>query len=164
MTDVDFVASDEDFSVFFSVADQIKLTRELDKKQSSLVRDTKNRMQLSFVSTVKNLSDKEVTLVLAERVPVSENTEIRVTNVKISPNEKPDAKGIYRFTMTLKAREEQKIRVSYQVDYPSSLILDVKRKQMRDAAPSPSPSSPFAPQAPKKMDMEERIYQMEKQL
>lgn len=163
MTDLDFVASDEDFSVFFSVADQIKLTRELDKKQSSLVRDTKNRMQLSFVSTVKNLSDKEVTLVLAERVPVSENTEIRVTNVKISPNEKPDAKGIYRFTMTLKAREEQKVRVSYQVDYPSSLILDVKRKQMRDAAPSPSPSSPYAPPAPRKMDMEEKILQIEKQ-
>src|SRR6185436_13137558 len=50
MTDIDFVASDEDFSVFFSVADQIKITRELDRKQSSIVRDTKNRMQLSFVS------------------------------------------------------------------------------------------------------------------
>jgi len=165
MTDVDFVANDEDFSVFFSVADQVKLTRELDKKQSSLVRDTKNRMQLSFVSTVKNLSDRDVTLVLAERVPVSENTEIKVTNVKISPNEKPDAKGIYRFTMTLKAREEQKIRISYQVDYPSSLILDVRRKEMREAprsfSPSPSPAAPHAPM--KKMDMEDRILQIEKQ-
>src|SRR6185369_265993 len=112
-------------------------TRELDKKQSSLVRDTRNRMQLAFVSTVKNLSDREVTLVVAERVPVSENGDIRVSNVKISPNEKPDAKGIYRFTMTLKPREEQKVRVSYQVEYPSSLILDVRRKQM--APPSPSP-------------------------
>ena len=160
MTDLDFVANDEDFSVFFSVADQIKLTRELDKKQSSLVRDTKNRMILSFVSTVKNLSERDVTLVLAERVPVSENTEIRVTNVKISPTEKPDAKGIYRFTMTLKPREEKQVRVSYQVDYPSSLILDVRRKQMRDAAPQ-SPSAPRP--SPKMHDFEDRILQIEKQ-
>ncbi|MFO0586908.1 MAG: mucoidy inhibitor MuiA family protein [Polyangiaceae bacterium] len=167
MTDVDFVADGEDFSVFFSVADQIKLTRELDKKQSSLVRDTKNRMQLSFVTTVKNLSDRDATLVLAERVPVSENTDIRVTNVKISPTEKPDSKGIYRWTLTLKPHEEQKIRISYQVDYPSSLILDVRRKQ---AAPSPYSPSPGAPitspprPAPKKIDLEERLYQMEKEL
>ncbi len=166
MTDIDFVASDEDFSVFFSVADQIKLTRELDKKQSSLVRDTRNRMQLSFVTTVKNLSDRETTLVLAERIPVSENNDIKVSNVKISPNEKPDAKGIYRFTLKLSPREEQKIRISYQVDYPSSLILDVRRKQMREAPASPSPSpSPAAPApAPKKMDFEDRILQMEKEL
>lgn len=158
MTDIDFVAADEDFSVFFSVADQIKLTRELDKKQSSLVRDTRNRMVLAFVTTVKNLSDRETTLVLAERVPVSENTDIKVSNVKISPSEKPDAKGIYRFNLTLKPREERVIRVSYQVDYPSTLILDVRRKKM--VPPSPSPSAP----RPKRMDFEDKILEMEKNL
>ncbi|MBK8255798.1 MAG: DUF4139 domain-containing protein [Polyangiaceae bacterium] len=158
MTDVDFVAADEDFSVFFSVADQIKLTRELDRKQSSLVRDTRNRMVLSFVTTVKNLSDRETTLVLAERVPVSENTDIKVSNVKISPSEKPDVKGIYRFNLTLKPREERTIRVSYQVDYPSTLILDVRRKKM--VPPSPSPSAP----RPRPMDFEDKILQMEKNL
>lgn len=155
VTDLNFVAKDEDFSVFFSVADEIKLTRELDKKQSSLVRTARNRMQLSFVSKVKNLSDREITMVLAERVPVSENSDIRVSNIRISPNEKPDIKGIIRFPLTLKAREERELRVSYQVEYPPSLILDVRRKQMHQAPASPSPAR--APQP----DVEERILQME---
>ena len=154
MTDIDFVAKDEDFSVLFSVADQVKLTRELDRKQSSLVRNARNRMQLSFVSTAKNLSDRPVTLVLAERIPVSENTDIRVTNVRISPNEKTDAKGIVRFQVTLAPKEERQFRISYQVEYPPSLIFDVQRKQMR--APQPSPAAPR-----KKMDFEDRLLQME---
>lgn len=156
MTDIEFVAKDEDFSVLFSVADQVKLTRELDRKQSSLVRNAKNKMSLSFVSRAKNLSDKPVTLVLAERIPVSENTEIRVTNVKISPNEKADLKGIVRWTVTLAPKEERELRVSYQVEYPPSLIFDVQRKQMR--SPSPSPGSPAPRQ---KVDFEERLMQIE---
>lgn len=156
MTDIEFVAKDEDFSVFFSVADQVKLARELDKHQSSLQRNARNRMQLSFVSKAKNLSDRPVTIVLAERVPVAENTEIRVSNVRIGPSEKPDGKGIVRWTVALAAREEREFRVSYQVDYPPSLVLDVKRKQMQRRA-SPSPA------APSKMDFEERLIQIEEQ-
>ena len=159
MTDIDFVTKDEDFSVFFSVADQVKLTRELDKHQSSLVRNARNRMQLSFVSTAKNLSDRPVTVVLAERIPVSENTDIRVSNVRIVPSEKPDAKGIVRWAVTLAPREERELRVSYQVEYPPSLVLDVRRKQMQmPASPSPSPAKP------RKMDFEEQLIQIEKQL
>ncbi|MRG93064.1 mucoidy inhibitor MuiA family protein [Polyangium spumosum] len=158
MTDVEFVAKDEDFSMFFSVADQVKLTRELDKRQSSLQRNARNRMQLAFVSRAKNLSDRPVTLVLAERIPVSENTEIRVSNVKISPNEKPDAKGIVRFTVTLKPREEREFRVSYLVEYPPSLVFDVRRKQQM-RPPSPSPAAPR-----QKMDFEERLIDIEQQL
>ena len=162
MTDIDFVTKDEDFSVFFSVADQVKLARELDKHQSSLVRTARNRMQLSFVSKAKNLSDRPVTVVLAERVPVSENTDIRVSNVKIVPGEKPDAKGIVRWSVTLAPREEREYRVSYQVEYPPSLVFDVRRKQMQAPA-SPSPSSPSPPRA-RKMDFEEKLIQIESQL
>jgi uncharacterized protein (TIGR02231 family) len=160
MTDIDFVTKDEDFSVFFSVADQVKMTRELDKHQSSLVRNARNRMQLSFVSTAKNLSDRPVTVVLAERVPVSENTDIRVSNVRIVPGEKTDAKGIIRWTVTLAPREEREYRVSYQVEYPPSLVLDVRRKQLASPPPAPSPSSPSKA---RKMDFEEKLIQIENQ-
>ncbi|MDC0667952.1 mucoidy inhibitor MuiA family protein [Nannocystis radixulma] len=158
MTDIDFVAKDEDFSVFFSVADQVKLARELDKHQSSLQRNARNRMQLSFVSKAKNLSERPVTIVLAERIPVAENSDVRVSNVRIGPNEKPDGKGIVRWTITLAAREERQFRVSYQVDYPPSLVLDVKRKQAQEPA-SPSPASPSP--AKRKIDFEDRLVDLE---
>ncbi len=154
MTDVDFVAQGEDFSLFFSVADQVKLTRKLDRKHSSLVRRARNRMQLSFVTTAKNLSGQEVELVLAQRVPVSENSEIVVSNVKITPAGKPDAEGIVRTTLTLKPQEERELRVSYQIDYPPSLVLDVQRRRSQPEAPSPSA-------APRKYNLEDRIHDME---
>lgn len=155
MTDIDFVARDEDFSLFFSVADQVKLARELDRHQSSLQRNARNRMQLSFVSKARNLSERPVTVVLAERIPVAENSDVRVSNVRIGPSEKADVKGIVRWTVTLAAREERSFRVSYQVEYPPSLVLDVKRKQMQETA-SPSPAAPR-----KQMDFEERLVEME---
>ena len=160
MTDIDFVAKNEDFSVFFNVADDVKLTRELDKKQSSRVRTARNRMQLSFVSTAKNLSDRPITVILAERVPVSENDEIKVSNIRVLPGEKPDVKGIVRWTLDLKPHEERELRVSYQVEYPPSLVLDVRRDRAKSPSPA-SPSMPSPPRAPQR-DFEDRILQLEK--
>lgn len=157
-TDVEFAAPGESFSVFFRVADQVKLTRKLDRKQSSLLRKTRNRMQLSFVTTVENLAKRPVSLVLAERIPVSENTEIRVSRVRITPRAEPDAEGIARWTVTLAPREKKQFRVSYQVDYPPSLILDVKRRQQDEPAPA-RPS-----RRPKKRDIEQEIMQYEQML
>jgi uncharacterized protein (TIGR02231 family) len=153
MTDVDFVAKGEEFSVFFSVADEVKLTRKLDRKRSSLLRRTRNRMLLSFVTTAKNLSDRTVELVLAERVPVSENSEVRVSNVRITPLKKPNAQGIVRWKLTLKPGEERSFRVSYQVDYPPSLVLDVQRRRSKPKSPSPTT-------APKR-GIEDRIHDLE---
>lgn len=152
MTDMGFVAHGEEFSVFFSVADQVKLTRRLDRKHSSLVRRARNRMQLSFVTTVENLSSQPVELVLAQRVPVSENSEIVVSNVKIAPAGKPDAEGIVRTPLTLKSREARDLRISYQVDYPPSLVLDVRRRREQPDAPA-SPARAYK--------LEERIHDME---
>ena len=165
MTDVDFVAQGEDFSLFFSVADQVKLTRKLDRKHSSLVRRARNRMQLSFVTSARNLSGEEVQLVLAERVPVSENSEIVVSDVKITPAGKPDVEGIVRFTVTLKPGEEIEFRVSYQIDYPPSLVLDVQRRRSQPEPGTwhPSPSSPYPSPPPGKYDLEDRIHDMEQE-
>lgn len=145
VTDLDFVAPGESFKVFFRVADQVKLTRKLDRKQSSVERRTRHRMKLSFVTTVENLGKRPVSLVLAERIPVSENTEIRVSQVRITPKEATDAEGIARFSITLAPGEKRTFGVSYQVDYPPSLILDVKRRRRapRPAAPSPSKQYQF---------------------
>jgi len=155
VTNVKFAAPGEAFSLFFRVADQVKLSRKLDRKKSSLSRKTRNRMQLSFVTTAENLSKRPVSLVLAERVPVSENVEIRVSRVQITPRARPDAEGIARWTITLEPGEKRQFRVSYQVDYPPSLILDVRRrKRLAPSMPSParSPSTP---------DIEERIMNFE---
>src|SRR4029078_12746444 len=86
MTNVDFVADGESFSMFLGVAEHLKISRALDKKHSALVRKQRTEMQLAFVVTVENLSGKPVSLTLADRIPVSEEREIVISNIKISPD------------------------------------------------------------------------------
>lgn len=140
MTNLDFVAEGEEFSVFLNVADQIKLSRVLDKKRSALVRKQRTQMQLAFVITVENLSQKAVSLDLADRIPVSEDRDIVVSGVKISPNVKPNSKGILRWPLSLKPKEKRSFTIQYQLEYPPTLVLEMNRKSAAPPAAAPRPS------------------------
>jgi uncharacterized protein (TIGR02231 family) len=161
MTNLDFVADGESFALFLSVADQLKLSRTLDRKHSALVRKQRTQMQLAFIVTVENLSNKPVTLTLADRIPVSEEKEIVISGVKVSPDAKPDSKGILRWQITLQPKEKRRFDVQYQIEYPPTLILEMKRGQAAPppmAAPGARPASP-APR--REYDLKNDIFQLE---
>lgn len=122
-TETDFVAPGENFSAFLGVADCIKLERTLDKKRSSLSWSGKRkRMLVSFLITVENLADKTMTLQLADRVPVSEIEDIRVNNIRIQPEVKPDAKGILKWDIALAPKEKREFRIEYTLEYPADFL------------------------------------------
>ncbi len=168
LTNLDFIADGEEFALFLRVADQIKLSRLLDKKHSALVHKQRTQMQLAFVVTVENLSSKPVTLQLADRIPVSEDRDIIVSGVKISPDVKPDSKGILRWPLTLQAKEKRKFEIQYQLEYPPSLVLETRREERthtEDQRPQDgaAPNLPMAmPAAPKPYDLKKNIEQLEK--
>jgi len=169
VTDVSFIAQGERFSVFLSVADHLKLARTLDKKNSSLVRKKRNKMQVSFIVTVENLSAQPSAVTLADRIPVSENKDIKIDEVRITGAAKPDSKGIVRWALSLRPKEKKQLRIAYQVEYPPELILETRRRhesahpigrrpaRMENAqAPSPAPS--FEPQ---KSEIGEQLMDLE---
>jgi uncharacterized protein (TIGR02231 family) len=159
VTELDFVAKGEQFSVFLGIADQLKLTRELDRKQSSLVRRTRNQMRLSFVVTVENLGSTEIRFTLADRIPVSENKEIRVSQVSILPAVKPDSQGLLHWDLSLKPGEKREFTIGYQVEYPPELSIETSRRRAyEEKNRAPSPSSPMPS---RKMDMEDQILDLE---
>ncbi|HUT79212.1 MAG TPA: mucoidy inhibitor MuiA family protein [Polyangia bacterium] len=165
MTDIDFIAQGEDFSLFFNVADHLKLSRTLDRKQSSLVHRQQSRMLVTFVVTVENLLAQETALTLADRIPVSENREIRVGNVRIAPACNPDSQGILRWDLVLKPKEKREFRISYQVDYPSELILDARRRRsVQPGSPSPSPASPMNNRSGGKYEIQDQLMDLEEML
>jgi uncharacterized protein (TIGR02231 family) len=165
MTDIDFIAKGESFSLFVSVADHLKLSRELDRKQSSLVQKKRSRMKVAFIVTAENLSSKTTSFTLADRIPVSENKDIRVSNVKVTPAGSPDSRGLLRWELKLKPKEKRQFRISYQVDYPRALVIEAKRKRMArpPAAVSPSPSDPFGAAEPA-YDFEDQLVDLEEML
>ncbi len=161
MTDLDFVAKGEKFALFLSVADHLKLSRELDKQQSSLVRKTRNQMQIAFIVTVENLGATATTLTLADRVPVSENKEIKVSQISVTPATKPDSQGLLHWDLTLLPKEKREFRISYQVEYPAELYIETSRRRAMDAS---SPTNAYAPKpssASKLGGVEEQIMDLE---
>jgi uncharacterized protein (TIGR02231 family) len=164
MTDIDFIAQGEHFALFLSVADHLKLSRRLDRKHSSLVRKKRNKMQVAFIVTIENLSSQESAVTLADRVPVSENKDIRVDNIKITDGVKPDSRGIVHWALSLKPKERRQLWISYQVEYPSELIIETRRRhesEMRERSASPS-ASPAAPR--RKADIGHQLMDLESQL
>lgn len=162
MTNLDFVADGEPFALFLGVADQLKISRVLDKKHSALVRKQRTQMQLAFIVTVENLSSRATQLQLADRVPVSEDKEIIISGVKISPDVKPDSKGILRWPLTLQPKEKRKLEIKYQIEYPPTLVLEMRRS--RDVEDSPALTAPGMPPMPaprKSYDLKENIQQLE---
>ena len=138
MTELDFVADGETFAVFLGVADQVKLSRVLDRKRSSIDRKKNTRMRVKWVITVENLSDAPVTLDLADRIPISQNKEIEVDKIDISGDKKPDSKGLLKWHLTLKPKEKKVFTIGYRVEYPPALIRQLNRDriQKRKAMPS----------------------------
>jgi hypothetical protein len=146
MTNVNFIAKSESFSLFLSVADHLKLSRELDHRFSSLLRGKRNRMKVAFVVSVENLSPEKTALTLADRIPVSENREIKVDQIDITPAVKANSQGILNWDLELPAGERRQFRISYQIEYPATLILETNRGSGGMAARramSPSPSMDF---------------------
>ncbi|MBK8996264.1 MAG: mucoidy inhibitor MuiA family protein [Myxococcales bacterium] len=163
MTNLDFVADGEQFAVFLSVADQLKLSRVLDKRRSALVRKQRTQMQLAFVVTVENLSSKVMSLKLADRIPVSEDRDVVVSGVKIAPEVKPDSKGILRWPLTLQPKEKRRFEIQYQIEYPPTLVLEAKRREAAEASPAAArPGSPALPSPRKAYDIRQDIEQLEK--
>lgn len=138
VTELDFIAEGEAFSLFLSVADHIKLSRRLDRKQSAISRGKRNRMQLRFIVTAENLSSEATTFTLADRIPVSEDKDITVDHVKVTDGKKPDARGLLHWNVTLGPKERREFQVSYEVEYPALLVLEAQRRR----AAEPSPSAP----------------------
>jgi uncharacterized protein (TIGR02231 family) len=162
MTSLDFVADGEEFAVFLSVADQLKLSRTLDKKRSALVRKQRTQMQLAFVVTVENLSGKTQSLKLADRIPVSEDKDIVISGVKISPEAKPDAKGILRFSLTLRPNEKRKFEIQYQIEYPPSLVVEMRKNEAAGRSPpAAQPGTPMLPAPRRSYDLKKDIERLE---
>ena len=78
-------------------------------------------MQASFLVTLENLSAHPVSVQLADRIPVSQSEEVKVSGIKIVPDVKPDVKGLLRWDVALPARKTKEFRIEYTLDYPTNL-------------------------------------------
>jgi uncharacterized protein (TIGR02231 family) len=135
-TDIKFVAEGEKFTALMGVADRIKLSRVLDRRNSSLVSGgERKRMQVAFDVTVENLGAEPAQVRLLDRIPVSETKEIRVSSVDIKPDGKPDDKGLLTWNLALRPAEKKTYRIAYVLEYPVVIVAPSDMQQGAPAAP-----------------------------
>ena len=121
-TDMKFVAEGEAFQLALGLADSIKLARVLDQKKSALVRGSRTRIQAAFVIIAQNLSKQSAGVRLLDRIPVSQDREIRVYDVSIEPKTAPDSKGLLEWKLVLAPGEKKELRLDYTLEYPLNYL------------------------------------------
>ena len=135
-TAIDFVGPGEAFSLYAGVEDEVKVSRVLDRSKSEKRKtsfSSKTELQASWIIEVENLADVEKNVRLADRIPVSQNDEVKVRSVKIAPKVTPDEKGLFSWDLILKPKEKRTLNVEYVVQYPK----DYTQRSYRNASKMP---------------------------
>lgn len=129
-TVLSLVAPGEKFSVFLGVNDGLKLDRKLDRKRSSIDRGRRRtELAVSYIVSAENLTKKELTLSLTDRVPAVQDDDIELDDVVIPKGAKRDRDGLVTWTRTIKPGQRVSWRIEYQIEYPTGLALRPTRKR-----------------------------------
>jgi hypothetical protein len=67
---------------------------------------------------VKNTKQSAITLLIEDRIPISQNKEIKVDDLEYGDAEYDEEKGILKWEFILGANEDVAMRLSYIVKYP----------------------------------------------
>lgn len=72
----------------------------------------------NYEITVRNNKATDIELVLMDRIPVSQNKEIKVEEVKTGGADYDEKKGLLTWKLNMKPKESVKKQLSYEVRYP----------------------------------------------
>jgi uncharacterized protein (TIGR02231 family) len=114
-------ASGEETRVFFGEDGQIKVKSEQVKREKIAAGFLSKTEKLHLVQriTVQNLRKTSVSIDVSDRLPVSQNSKIEVTNVSLLPAPaKKETNGILSWTLTLAPQEKKEITLDYTIEYP----------------------------------------------
>jgi uncharacterized protein (TIGR02231 family) len=112
----------------FGIDNRIEIVRvpEPQMKGRSGITGRYRTVERTHRTLIHNLLGRETTLVLEERLPVSEDERIEVklgTGTTPGFKDSPRRPGVKLWTLTLAAGEERELRFDYSVKYPRELNL-----------------------------------------
>ncbi len=121
------VAPGESTIVSFGVDERVKVNRKLIKSKvtsGGLFKSTK-KYELSFENSIRNFHTKDITCMIVDQVPVSQNPDIKVSDIKFNPkpSEENKEQGIYYWRLDLVQGQEIKITVSFTVEAPEKVTI-----------------------------------------
>ncbi|MCX6561552.1 MAG: mucoidy inhibitor MuiA family protein [Candidatus Aminicenantes bacterium] len=119
-------AAGEEAKFFFGEDGQIKIKFEQVKREKSGGGLLSKAEKLHFIYrlTVQNLRKTPVSVDLADRLPISQNSKIEVKDVVLTPAPaKRDEKGMLSWTVLLAPQEKKEILIEYTIEYPRDATI-----------------------------------------
>jgi uncharacterized protein (TIGR02231 family) len=113
--------SGEETRVFFGEDGQIKIKSEQVKREKIAAGFLSKTEKLHLIQriTVQNLRKTAVSIDVSDRLPVSQNSKIEVTNVSLLPAPaKKETNGLLSWTLSLAPQEKKEITLEYTIEYP----------------------------------------------
>ena len=122
------IPADKEFDAYLGVDEGISIERKREQNKESatgwFLVGTNKKHSRQFKITVQNFKKEPVKLTLTERVPVSQNEEIKVNLVNLSPDNAIKTKeGFLKWTMDLKPGEKKELTYEYTIEYPKDKVV-----------------------------------------
>lgn len=120
---VNFIASGAKFDFFLGVDDGIKVVRKtlLDKSiETGLIQKRKGTTR-KYETTVENFKTQPVKVTIYDQLPVSQDSSIVVSNIKLSPTPAKEEKDTGKLTweLSLKPQEKATVTEEFSVEWPT---------------------------------------------
>ena len=95
----------------------VKRTQPTDFKKNAFIGNNKI-ISKHYEIELKNNKLAAIDLILYDRIPVSQNKDIKIDDIETGSSEYDDKKGVLKWTLNLKANVKETYKFSYTVKYP----------------------------------------------
>ncbi len=103
------------------VVERKQLNNMKDKSLMGSTRTVKKEYEIS----IRNNKATDVEIVLKDRVPLTQNKEIKVEKITHTANEYDEKTGVLTWKVSLKAKESVKKQLTYEVKYPNGKRINL---------------------------------------
>lgn len=135
-TDLEDRAFNDSLEVALGTDPQLVVGRaKLEDYSSNVPLSDKRRVKLTYELNVQNRHPETVRLRLLDEVPVSEEKEISVKVLDDSGAEHDERTGKLTWLLTLPPGASQRLRFSFQVDYPKDKKVEIINHNVRISNP-----------------------------
>ena len=113
------LATEENLELSMGVDPSVIITRKkLDNFKSKSFLGTNRIVAKEYEIKVKNTKQNTINLLIEDRIPLSQNKEIKVSDIEYGDAVYDTEKGILKWEFTLEANKDVAKRLSYIVKYP----------------------------------------------
>ena len=120
-TTIDPYTTKKEMTLSLGVDSNISVTRKQNKNFKSKSFTGSNRiLNRTYDLEVKNNKNKAVNIVLTDRIPISQNKDIKVDELEVNSANYDSKKGLLTWNLKLSPQESKTESFSFQVKYPKS--------------------------------------------